>query len=894
MLRYSPRTLGIGFLLLGLIVVGALPISPTRAAATQTLVPTGLSLSTIPPELPADNNTYPAVVVTVIDIAGAPTVAESDIYVSLTSSEEYVGTINSSVTIPAGQTYAIANFTTTHTAGVTQVTATATGFAAASTGVTTVVAVGYPTHLVITAVPNTVTASEASTGHLFLELEDDVGLPAKAIADIPVSLYSSNTNVVNVTSATTVMKQGGYFEEINYTSGFVPGSAIVTASATGFASGLTTISVLGSPPLALKLQAQPDVMVACSSNVTSCQGRLVVALTDLSGNPTLATRNIQVQIRSSDLAVVNASETTTIGEGNISAIATFTVVATSQANPPAPDQVTITASSPGLESSSAIIEIFNPIIISPSICTAGSQSLCQLAIFAGPNPVLADHRSYSSVVVSLQDPQGSPAVNDTGPTEVTLTSSVTGVGNFTSITFDIPEGQNWAAITFTSTYQVGITTLTASAQNILPTQTSLATYGSIPSQVVVSPITATLPADGATHAALELSLEDAFGSPAIAASDIPVNLTSSQAGIVSVSNAVIPAGQTFAVVNVTAGILQGTANVTALVSSAALVSSNALLNSTTSGYATSSTNLSTVIPAPSSITATIPDGNTIMFSRSITNEPSLLAVQLESSTNVPARARTPVNITITSSNSTVISKVLSVTIGVGQDYAVIPLAANVPGRTTLTLTTPGLATTSIPVTFLSYPSVETITGGPATIFTNETAVISVNLALDGSPLSGAPVDWRASSGGLVVGTPHASNTSASTTASASTVTTASKSTKSTAASAGTAAINDTTDKLGNSIAIFHPTKAGSVLITAYVTPGGLLAKTLNFTVQVTTPPPAVAATKAKASMVQQLTSFPLLLVPIGGAGGAGAAVFLVRKRRAGGAKGEEDFDTSFE
>ena len=58
-----------------------------------------------------------------VDSAGEPTVTLANINVSLTSSEEYVGTITSDVVIPAGETYAIANFTTTHTAGVTTITA---------------------------------------------------------------------------------------------------------------------------------------------------------------------------------------------------------------------------------------------------------------------------------------------------------------------------------------------------------------------------------------------------------------------------------------------------------------------------------------------------------------------------------------------------------------------------------------------------------------------------------------------------------------------------------------------------------------------------------------------------------------------------------------------------
>jgi hypothetical protein len=870
--------LGIGVLLLGLTIVTALPLNAAHAAASQSLVPAALAMSTIPPELPADNNTYPAVVVSVVGSNGEPTVALAAINVSLTSSQENVGVVTEDVEIPAGQTYAIANFTTTHTAGVTTITATTTGLTTASTSVTTVIAVGYPTQLVITAVPDTVPASAASTGYLILQLEDDVGLPAKAIADVPISLYSSNTNVVNVTAATTVMKQGEYLEEINYTSGFVPGSALITASAPGFATGTAAISVLGSPPLALKLQAQPGDMVACSSEVTSCQGRLVVALTDLNGNPTLATRNIQVQIRSSDLAVVNANETATIAEGSISAFATFTVTSATGG------VATITASSPGLQSSSTLVTISPPSFVSPALCTSGGATSCQLAIFAGPNPVLADHGPYSSVVVSLQNPGGVPAVNASGPTEVTLTSSVAGVGNFTSINFVIPTGQNWAAVTFTSTYQVGSTTLTASGQNVLPAETSLATYGAVPSQVIVSAISTPLPADGATHPALELSLEDASGSPAVAASDIPVGLSSSQDQIVSVADAVIPAGQTFAVVNVTAGILQGSANVTALVSSF------------TSGYASSSVDLSTVIPAPSALSAFAPNDNTIMFSPSTSRQLPLMAVQLVDASGHPARARAPMNITITSSNSTVISKVLTAIIGVGQDYASLPLEANVPGGTTLTLSTPGLSTTSLVVNFLSYPGGATMTGGPASILTNETSVISVNVALDGSPLAGIAVDWKASSGGLVIATPKPTNSSTTTTTSTGSAT-STKLARSTIAvqPTGVPAVNDTTDTAGSSVAIFHPTHTGSILITAVIAPGGLLTRTLNFTVQVTAPPSSVAkADKPKAGLTQELTTFPLLLVPIGGAGGAVAAVFLVKKRKGGKADGDQEFDTSFE
>jgi hypothetical protein len=871
-LRVTVTIVTIGILLIGLTIVGAVP--PTRADAPVSLAPAAISLSSIPPKLPANSITYPAIVVSVVDKVGHPTVALADVQVALTSSQENVGKVSDTVDIPAGATYAIANFTTTNTAGSTIITATSVGLATTSVAVTTIIAVGYPTHLVLTAVPNTVPARTANTGKLIMELQDDVGLPAKAIADVSISLFSSNTHVVNVTSPSFTMRQGEYLAEVDYSSGFVPGSALITASASAFDSGLATVTVLGFPALALKLFAQPKEMVTCTNLVTSCAGRLVVALTDLSGNPTKAPRDITVQIRTSNAAIVVANDTAVIKAGDLSAVSSYTTTAL-------PGIARITASSPGLTSDFADVTTASPgVATGPSYCTnvkSGQQTNCDLLIFTGPNPVLADHQSYSSVVVAMTNGTSFPLINSTGPTKVTLTSSVTGVGNFTSITFNIPQGTNWASITFTSTFQVGATQLTASSQDFISTQFGLSTFGPVPSQVVLKAISPTLPADGGTHAALELDLEDSQGAPAIAPFSVPVSISSSHSSIVNVASAIIPAGQSFTVVNVTAGILEGKANVTALVSAF------------TTGYTTSWTILSTVIPAPSSLSAFAPDGNRIIAASA--TQLQLVAIQLEGGASTPARARAPMNISITSSNSTVLPKVLTVDVAVGQDYVQLNITPVVPGSTILTISTPGLAVATMPITFLPYPLVETISGGPPKIFTNQTAIISVNTMLDGAPLQGTPVHWKASSGGLIVATPPSTNSSITTSVLAS-ASTSTRST-STASPTGLPTVDDKTDKTGSSSMIFKPSKPGSALITAVVTPANQPSKTFNFTVQVTAVPTGAGGSKGSPSLIDQLTSFPYILAPIGGAGGAGAAVFFfLRRRGKGGAATDEEFDNA--
>ncbi len=856
-------------LLVALTLAGLTPLTTSVVAPPPPGGPAAISLSTVPPKLPADNNTYPAVVVTVVDAKAQPVVALTNLTVFLTSSQENVGKVAASVEIAKGETYALANFTTTSNAGSTNVTATASGLRSTSTIVSTVVAVGYPTQLVITAVPSIVPA-RVNTGKLLLELEDKTGLPAKAVADTRVIMYSSNTNIVSVANQTTTITQGQYLEEMDYTSGFVPGSAVITASAPGFDSGVATVTVQGSPPLALKLFAQPTEMVTCTAAVTSCTGRLVVVLTDLSGNPARAANNTTVQIRSSNLAVVNTIETVTIENGSISATANYN--ATSN-----PGSTTMTASAPGLQSATTLITTVAPSFVSPSSCTSGTTDSCQLAIFAGPNPVLADHNSYSSVVVSLESAQGVPAINATGPTRVTLTSSITGVGDVNPVNFTILQGHNWQNVTFTSTYQVGTTQLTASGQNLLPAQIMLTTNGPVPSQVVLTPISGILPADGASHPALELSLEDAFGSPAPAPFDVPVSFSSSNNDVVNVADAIIPAGQTFAVVNVTAGILAGSANVTALESSF------------TSGYATSLAILKTIVPAPSALAAYLPDGGDLLPAANSTLP--LLAIQLHDSTGNPARARAAMNVTITSSNSTVVGDVLTAPVAVGQDFTTIAIPVLVPGQTTLTFSTPGLSSASLSVTFLPDPLQITISGGPAAIMTGQTSVISVNVLVDGQPFQGATVQWSTTTGGFNLAPKAAPALSATSTQSTTGAAASQSTSKPAVASPASPSVNDTTDKNGASTAIYRPSNTGQATISAIVSDAGFFTKNLNFTVTTSAPPQVV---KAKSSLTQEFMSFPLLLVPIGAVGGGGAAAFFLIRRRGKGGGTDEEFDNTLE
>jgi len=158
--------------------------------------------------------------------------------------------------------------------------------------------------------------------------------------------------------------------------------------------------------------------------------------------------------------------------------------------------------------------------------------------------------------------------------------------------------------------------------------------------------------------------------------------------------------------------------------------------------------------------------------------------------------------------------------------------------------------------------------------------------LDGSPMARAPVLWSTSSGGLTIATPPDTNATSTSTTTSSAARPASAATP-----AGAPSVKDSTNKGGSSIVVFKPNKIGLAKITAVVNSPGIPSKTLNFTVDATAPPPPPV--REQPSLIQQFTAFPMILVPVGGAGGLIAVIVLVI-RRGRGKGGGEDFDTSLE
>ncbi len=681
-----------------------------------------LSVSVVPPTLPADGGTYASLVVSLMDSAGHRTIALSPTTVYLTSSALGVAApTEAAVLIPGGDSFVVANVTTTALPGSASILATSAGYTAGSASVTTVVPTGYPTQVAVVAVPNPAVATIGGTGTLLVELLDSSGAPALATSPVAVSLSTSNPGVLNTTLTRVTIEPGSFLAETGFQSGYVPGASTVSAQSEGLTGGSVAVSVQGPLPLGLQLFAQPSSIAQSCSPATSppsCQGRLVVMLVGPSGGPAPAQTNTVVQLRSSSQGNVSLPSTVTILAGQISAEVPFTAHQTSKAS----GSSVVTGSADGLSSAFATINTYQP---------QGAPT--GLALYVGPNPILADDESYSSVVASLVNATGFPTVNSTA-VAVTISSSNVGVGNFSSLTFSIPAGAGYGWTTITSTYLAGPTMLTASAHNLLSAQQALTSAGAVATKVVVQAISQDVPANGGTYPALKVSLIDDLGEPAIAPSEVPVFLTSGSPEVAQVADIVIiPQGSTSAVVNVTTTQVPGSSNITAYSSSLG------------SAYTPTWVELSTTQPSPAKLAAYLQSSSALLIGD---NSPAIV-VQLENAGGLPARASTPVTVGVVSSNSYVVNVSTSVTVPAGEDFVVVPLAVDSTGTATLSVTAEGLTSSSATLTVTAVPLSVTATATPSSIMVGGGVFLQVTATLDGEGIAGASVLWTPAGGSLL-------------------------------------------------------------------------------------------------------------------------------------------------
>jgi uncharacterized membrane protein len=412
--------------------------------------PSKLKIYVGPPKVLADNNVYEAVFVQLQDSKGVPARAAEDVVIHLSSSLTHIGSVDSVITVPSGATFAVAKFYSTFTPGTTTITATASGFATVQESITTVGPV--PSKLELYSFPPTLPADFRGYKAIVVQLQDSSGSPAKApIGDVIVTLSCSNITVGVVESPVIIGAGKTYAVAMFFTSTF-PGSAVVTAIASGYSSGqvqVTTQSV-GGPPTKLKVYVGPPKVPA--DGVVYEQ--IAVQLQDSLGRVARAERDITVSLASSDIGVGTVDPSIMIGNGATYAISNFSSTFRS-------GSTVVTAVATDYTSSKESVTTVGPI---PS----------KLAVYCFSS-LPADGGSYNAVVVQLQDAGGTPAKDSVGDVDIDLFSSTPEVGNVSS-TVVIAFGKTYAVASFFSKYAAGSTSITAITPGYDSGQGTMTTY----------------------------------------------------------------------------------------------------------------------------------------------------------------------------------------------------------------------------------------------------------------------------------------------------------------------------------------------------------------------------------------------------------------------------------
>jgi hypothetical protein len=398
----------------------------------------------------------------------------------------------------------------------------------------------------IFAGPLNVLADNNTYRCIFVQLQDSSGQPARALQDTTISLSSSLTNIGTVDSSIIIPK-GSTYASANFNSTFSPGTTVITASATGYATVLSSMTTIGPIPSAIAVYGFPSTLPADGNSYDA----IMVQLQDSSGSPARAPQGgVQVMLSCSDTTVGTVTPFATILEGQTYAITSFntTIKAQTEART---ESAIITALSQGYTPNQVTITT-TPVASNPN----------QIKIFLGPSKVPADQNSYKQIAIHLQNASGYAAINQTAVI-VSIASNDQSVCKIDPIT--IPRMQTYALATLNTTYKAGSSSITAVATDLQWDRQSISTFGFIPSKLAIYCVPTTLPSDNKTYQAIQVQLQDAQGRPAKdPETDVNVNQFSSQStvGLVS-STLTIPFGKTQATGNLTVTNAPGTTSITA-------------------------------------------------------------------------------------------------------------------------------------------------------------------------------------------------------------------------------------------------------------------------------------------------------------------------------------------
>jgi len=528
----------------------------TLNVGTKTIggIPNALRVFLSPNTIPPDKKFNSQVIVEAVDSFGNPVSLGSSLAVALSSSNTEIGTVPTSLIIPAGQSFAAADFSPTYIAGVTTITASAGNYSVGSAVMSTV---GPIARRLVLSGPTTLPASSGQTALVSIQLQDN-NSQTPALAPLPVSLVltSNNTAVASVSSTTITIPSGSSYTTITITSGGTVGSANITASAQGYLKGSLIVQSL-LPATAPNELAEYFVPTTLLPNNATYGGALVVQLEFLNNtngqtSPAIAQNSVTIYARSSDNSTMQVA-TQYQGNQNISGMISSgdSEVAINIASTFLPGTSQITVQSPGLASSTSSLLSFGP---APNT----------LRVSFAPPQLFSDGKAYPSITVGLVDNSTGQPARAPVNTIVNLASTIASVGQVEpSVT--IPAGQTFARATFSTFAVNGSTLITASASNYTSANATLVLVTKAATNLGVYTSPKMILGDGQPYSSIVVQLQDSKGNPEKTDVPITVRLSILNSSVGSIpQQVVISPGNTYAQIELQSSLLAGTTNVTAV------------------------------------------------------------------------------------------------------------------------------------------------------------------------------------------------------------------------------------------------------------------------------------------------------------------------------------------
>ncbi len=426
------------------------------SASMTTVGPVGtkLVLSAAPPVILASSSESTTLSIQLQDNnSQTPVPAPSAISVVVTSDNTNVANPQSTtVTIPAGSSYATVIVKAGGTQGNATITASAQGYQKGSTLITTITG-STANSLSVSFVPGILLPNNGTyVGAVVIELESCTTSCSPATSASPVTVYtrSSDNATMQVSTLPVTIPAGQSHISTNITTTFRPGNAEITAQAVGLSSNTVSLTSFGLIPNALSVQSGSNELL---SDGESYNFVTVGLINQATGSPAIAPVNTVVNLALTSSVVGNVESTVTILSGRSFVRANFT-------SSGLPGITEITASASNYTTGNANLTLVNP-------------PATNLALFATPNQLLASGQTYENLIVQLQNSFGNPEKTDV-PVSIQLSTGSLNVGQV-SPQVTIQPGSTFALVSLTATNTPGIVSVTAFSNGFQSGQTEVST-----------------------------------------------------------------------------------------------------------------------------------------------------------------------------------------------------------------------------------------------------------------------------------------------------------------------------------------------------------------------------------------------------------------------------------